>query len=89
MNASPFTPPPAPGEPVTPAHAPVSPRHWWTRQRLLMAYRAGETAALCRRGLASLRNRGLRATLRIAAAAYANQCARSSNWAAWRPTSFR
>ena len=53
MNANPFTPPPA--------------RHWWVRQRLLLAYRAGETAALCRRGLASLRNRGLRATLRIAA----------------------
>ena len=61
MNANQTTPPPASGDPA-PAPGWLA---WWARRRLLLAYRHGEWMALCRRGIASLGNRGLGPTLRL------------------------
>ena len=62
MNATPSPPPP--GAPSTTPDA-QAPRGWFGRQRVLLAWRAGEAMGLARRGWASLGNRGLLTTLRL------------------------
>ncbi len=62
MESLPHPPPVQPPESRPPASGP----HWLARQHLMLAYRAGAFAALCRRGWRSLGQRGLLPTLRLA-----------------------